>query len=126
MPIAIYINETSQVEPLINWGIRAATCEQYELLLIVPRRQKGAPKWDPLLKNEAAEHEIFQAVFDFIESCDRTVLKEDVDEQREYAEQGTIVVETRELVAPKSSRSPRRHGSLTGISTIDPAGGQRS
>lgn len=105
MPIAIYINETSQVESLINWGVRAATCEQYELLLIVPRRQKGAPKWDPLLKSEAEEHEIFQAVFDHIKSCDRTVLKEDVSEKREYAEQGTIVIETRELVAPNPAEA---------------------
>ena len=61
MPITIYINETSQVERLINWGVRAATSEQHDLLVIVPRRQKGAPKWDPLLKEEAEEHEIFKA-----------------------------------------------------------------
>ena len=105
MPIAIYINETSQVEKLINWGIRAATSEHDELLVIVPRRQKGSAKWDPLLKSEAEEHEIFQAVFDQIDSCDRVVLKEDVDEQREYADMEQVVVETRELVAPNPAEA---------------------
>ncbi len=99
MPIAIYINETSQVERLINWGIRAASAEHYDLMVIVPRRQKGAAKWDPLLKAEAAEHEIFQAVFDMLNSCDRVVLKEDVAEGSDYAGVDRIVVETRELVA---------------------------
>ena len=105
MPIAIYINETAHVERLINWGIRAATAEHYELLLIVPRRQKGTPKWDPLLKSEAAESEIFQAVFDYIENCDRLVLKEDVDDQREYADIKSIVIDTQELVAPNPSEA---------------------
>ena len=99
MPIAIYINETSQVESLINWGIRAAKSEHRDLLVIVPRRQKGAAKWDPLLKSEAEEHEIFQAVFDLIEGCDHVILKEDITELRESADLGQIVVETRELVA---------------------------
>jgi len=74
-------------------------------LVIVPRRQKGTAKWDPLLKEEAEEHEIFQAVFDLIESCDRTVLKEDIAEQREYADMEKIVIETRELVAPNPAEA---------------------
>ena len=105
MPIAIYINETAHVEPLINWGIRAATSEHYELILIVPRRQKGSPKWDPLLKSEAEESEIFQAVFDYIASCDRLVLKEDVEDKRDYADIKSIVIDTRELVAPNPSEA---------------------
>lgn len=105
MPIAIYINETSQVEKLINWGIRAAISEHDELLVIVPRRQKGSAKWDPLLKSEAEEHKIFQAVFDQINSCDRVVLKEDIDEQRDYADMEHVVVETRELVAPNPAEA---------------------
>lgn len=105
MPIAIYINEAAQVESLINWGIRAATSEHQELLLIVPRRQKGTPKWDPLLKSEAEEHEIFQAVFDFIEGCDRLVLKEDVADKRDYADHEKVVIETRELVAPNPAEA---------------------
>ena len=105
MPITIYINETSQVERLINWGVRAATSEQHDLLVIVPRRQKGAPKWDPLLKEEAEEHEIFKAVFEQLEVCDRVVLKEDVEEKRDYADQERIIVETRELVAPNPAES---------------------
>ena len=105
MPIAIYINEATQVESLMNWGIRAATSAHQELLLIVPRRQKGAPKWDPLLKSEAEEHEIFQAVFDYIDACDCLVLKEDVDDKREYADLERILVETRELVAPNPAEA---------------------
>jgi uncharacterized hydrophobic protein (TIGR00271 family) len=105
MQIAIYINETSQVERMINWGIRAATAEHYDLLVIVPRRQTGAAKWDSLLKEEAEEHEIFQAVFSLLEACDRVALKEDVAEQRDYAEMDRIVVETRELVAPNPAES---------------------
>ena len=105
MPIAIYINETSQVEQLINWGIRAAASEHDELLVIVPRRQKGSPKWDPLLKAEAEEHEIFKSVFDLIESNDKVVLKEDIAEQREKTDLEKIVVETRELVAPNPAES---------------------
>jgi uncharacterized hydrophobic protein (TIGR00271 family) len=105
MQIAIFINETSQVERMINWGVRAATAEHYELLVIVPRRQKGTAKWDPLLKAEAEEHETFQAVFDFLDSCDRVALKEDIDQQRDYAEMDRIVVETRELVAPNPAES---------------------
>lgn len=105
MPIAIYINETSQVESLINWGIRAAFSEHDELLVIVPRRQKGQPKWDPLLKNEAEEHEIFQSVFDLIENCDKVVLKEDIAEQRDYANIEHVIVETRELVAPNPAEA---------------------
>lgn len=105
MPIAIYINETSQVESLINWGIRAATSEHDELLVIVPRRQKGSPKWDPLLKSEAEEHEIFKAVFDLIDACDKVVLKEDVADNRESNDLEKIIVETRELVAPNPAES---------------------
>ena len=105
MPIAIYINETSQVEQLINWGIRAAASEHDELLVIVPRRQKGSAKWDPLLKSEAEEHEIFKSVFDLIESNDKVVLKEDIAEQREKINLEKIVVETRELVAPNPAES---------------------
>lgn len=99
MPIAIYINETSQVESLINWGIRAAASEHYELLVIVPRRQKGSAKWDPLLKSEADDQDIFKVVFDAIERCDRVVLKEDLEEKRDYHEMEQVIVETRELVA---------------------------
>ena len=105
MPIAIYINETNQAERLINWGIRAATPEHDELLVIVPRRQKGQPKWDPLLKSEAEEHEIFQAVFDLIDACDSVVLKEDIDQQLDYAGLEKIVVQTRELVAPNPAEA---------------------
>ncbi|QEG21171.1 TIGR00341 family protein [Mariniblastus fucicola] len=108
MPIAVYINETSQVEPLVNWGIRAAISQlsqHYELLIIVPRRQKGSPKWDPLLHDEAGEHAIFQAVFDFLDGCDRVVLKEHVAEHREAANLDKIVVETRELVAPNPAEA---------------------
>ena len=105
MPIAIYINETSQVEQLLNWGIRAATSEHDELLVIVPRRQKGSAKWDPLLKNEAEEHDIFQAVFDLIDGCDKVVLKEDVADNRESNDLEKIIVETRELVAPNPAES---------------------
>jgi len=107
MPITVYINETSQVERLINWGVRAATSEQHDLLVIVPRRQKGTAKWDPLLKAEAEEHEIFKAVFEVIGNMesDRVVLKEDVTEMIESADMGRIVIETRELVAPNPAEA---------------------
>ena len=74
-------------------------------LVIVPRRQKGSAKWDPLLKSEAEEHEIFKSVFDLIESNDKVVLKEDIAEQREKINLEKIVVETRELVAPNPAES---------------------
>jgi len=101
MSIAVYINETRHVEPLIGWGIRAASADHNDLLVIVPRRQKGEAKWDPLEKAEAEEHEIFQAVFDTISSySQRVVLKEDVADNLESGSMDKIVVETRELVAP--------------------------
>ena len=105
MPIASYVNETSHVKPLINWGIRAATAEHDNLLVIVPRRQKGPPKWDPLLKEEASENEIFGAVFEFLADCERVVLKEDITEHRESSDMDRIVVETRELVAPNPAET---------------------
>jgi uncharacterized hydrophobic protein (TIGR00271 family) len=105
MPIAIYVNETSHVEPLINWGIRAATAEHDDLLVIVPRRQKGSPKWDPLLKEEANENEIFAAVFEFLANCERVVLKEDIAENLESTDMDRIAVETRELVAPNPAEA---------------------
>ena len=102
MPIAVYINETRHVAPLIGWGIRSASADHNDLLVIVPRHQKGEAKWDPLEKSEADEHEIFKAVFDTIASYDseRVVLKEDVAENLESNSMDRIVVETRELIAP--------------------------
>ena len=101
MPIAVYINETRHVEPLIGWGIRSAIADHNDLLVIVPRRQKGEPKWDPLEKSEAEEHEIFQAVFDTIaKHSDRVSLKQDVAENLESSSMDQIIVETRELIAP--------------------------
>lgn len=102
MPIAVYINETRQVAPLIGWGIRSASADHNDLLVIVPRHQKGEAKWDPLEKSEADEHEIFKAVFDTLASYDagRVVLKEDVAENLESNSMDRILVETRELIAP--------------------------
>ena len=101
MPVAIFINETAQVERMINWGVRAASAAHDDLLVIVPRRQKGAPKWDPLEKSEADQQETFKAVFDVIESYDSAiaVLKENVTENIDSQDMSRVIVETRELVA---------------------------
>ncbi len=107
MSIAVYINETSHVTPLIRWAVRAATSDRQDVLVIVPRRQKGSPKWDPLEKSEADDNEIFRAVFDQIASFDseHVVLREEVSENLESSSMDRIVIETRELIAPNPSEA---------------------
>ena len=107
MSIAVYINETSHVTPLIRWAVRAATSDRQDVLVIVPRRQKGSPKWDPLEKSEADDNEVFRAVFDQIASFDseHVVLREEVSENLESSSMDRIVIETRELIAPNPSEA---------------------
>jgi uncharacterized hydrophobic protein (TIGR00271 family) len=129
MPITIYINEPSQVERLINWGIRSADAESHNLLLIVPRRQKGSVKWDPLLKEEADQHETFKAVFDVIAKLDpdRFVLKEDVTESLASSAMDRIIIETRELVAPNPAEAfVDLANTLDSVRLILPAGSLKS
>ena len=107
MSIAIYVNSVADAESLIGWGVRFASGSYSSLLIIVPRRQKGKAKWDPLLRSEADESEIYQAVFDALakQDSEQCVLKQDIAEGSEESSMDRILIETRELVATNPEES---------------------
>jgi uncharacterized hydrophobic protein (TIGR00271 family) len=107
MSIAIYVNSNSDARSLIGWGVRFAEASHSDLLIVVPRRQKGKAKWDPLERSEADQNELYQAVFDQLAEMDpkKVVLKQDITEGAEASDMDRILVETRELVATNPETS---------------------
>lgn len=120
MSIAIYVNSKADAECLIGWGVRFAAAEHSDLLIVVPRRQKGPAKWDPLERCEAEQSELYQTVFDLLADQDpeKVVLKEDIAEGGEASDMDRILVETRELVATNPQTSFVEKVATLNISTL--------
>ena len=102
MSVAVYINQASEAHALVSWGIRFARADVTNLIVVVPRRQKQAePKFDPLELKERSEAEVFNAVFEAIESHsrDEVVLKEQIAAGIASSDHDRVLIETIELVA---------------------------
>lgn len=102
MSVAVYINNASEAHALVSWGIRFASADFTNLLIVVPRRQKqDVAKFDPLMLDERDQNEIFEAVFTSIEthSTDHVVLKEKIAAGYASSDHDRVLIETREIVA---------------------------
>lgn len=102
MSVAVYINQASEAHALVSWGIRFARADVTNLIVVVPRRQKQTePKFDPLELSERGEAEVFNAVFEAIESHsrDEVVLKEQISAGFASSDHDRVLIETIELVA---------------------------
>lgn len=102
MSVAVYIHQASEAHALVSWGIRFARADVTNLIVVVPRRQKQAePKFDPLELKEREEAEVFNAVFEAIESHsrDEVVLKEQIAAGYASSDHDRVLIETIELVA---------------------------
>lgn len=102
MSVAVYINQASEAHALVSWGIRFARADVTSLIVVVPRRQKQAePKFDPLELSERDQAEVFNAVFEAIESHsrDEVVLKELIASGVASSDHDRVLIETVELVA---------------------------
>jgi len=102
MSVAVYISQASEAHALVSWGIRFARADMTNLIVVVPRRQKQAePKFDLLELSERGEAEVFNAVFESIESHsrDEVVLKEQIAAGIASSDHDRVLIETLELVA---------------------------
>ena len=102
MSVAVYIHQASEAHALVSWGIRFARADVTNLIVVVPRRQKQAePKFDPLELSERDQAEVFNAVFEAIESHsrDEVVLKEQIAAGIASSDHDRVLIETIELVA---------------------------
>ncbi len=102
MTVAVFVENESDCERLIQWGVEFAAADHSELLVVVPKRSKGKQSWRQLDRADAEKRSLVKAVFDVLarENPEQVVLKQDITSGDETSNMDRVAIDTQEIEAP--------------------------
>ena len=107
MTVAVFVENESDAECLIQWGVEFAASDHTQLLVVVPKRSKGKQSWAPLNRGEAEKNALIKSVFEVLDQQDaeQVVLKQDIVAGAEPTDMDRILIDSQELNAPDPARA---------------------